>query len=116
MLKQRRNLDAVSFNDEEKLEGKGKRHHQKIKPYVVLQYLMKHSDEEHVISAEQIAEALFENYKINAEKRAIYSDIKEINAVALMMRDECTITEAAAMLEEDKSDDLRMVVYDPRSR
>jgi len=116
MLKQRRNLDAVSFDDEEKLEGKGKRHHQKIKPYVVLQYLMKYSDEEHVISAEQIAEALFENYKINAEKRAIYSDIKEINAVALMMRDECTITEAAAMLEEDKSDDLRMVVYDPHRK
>ena len=116
MAKQRRNLDHVSMEDDDKQEGKGKRFHQKIKPYVVLQYLLKNSDEEHVISAEAIADCLFLKYKINAEKRSIYSDIKEINAVALMMREECTINEAAQMLEEDKSDDLRMVVYDPHRK
>ena len=112
MAKQRRNLDNVSFEDEGRQKGKGKRNHQKIKPYVVLQYLLKYSDEEHVISAKGLADALYEKYEMQAEMRAIYSDIKEINAVALMMREECTIEEAAEMLEEDKSDDLRMVVYD----
>ncbi len=115
MEKKRRNLDAVSFDDDRK-EGKGKRHHQKIKPYVVLQYLLKYTDEEHIVSAENIVEALRDEYGMDAEKRAIYSDIKEINTVALMMREECSITEAAEMLEEDKSNDLRMVVYDPHRK
>lgn len=115
-MKKRRNLDNVSFEDEGKKTGKGKRFHQKIKPYVVLQYLLKYSDEDHVVSAQGIVDGLFELYKMQAEKRAIYSDINEINAVALMMREECTITEAAEMLEENKNDDLRMVVYDPHRK
>ena len=47
----------------------------------------------------QVILAMIEEYEIDAEKRAIYSDINEINAVALMLRDGGTITEAAAMLE-----------------
>ena len=116
MVRERRNLDNVSMEKERLRVGKGKRHHQKIKPYVVLQYLLKYTDEEHVISADAIAQTLIEEYEIDAEKRAIYSDINEINAVALMLRDGGTITEAAERLEEDKSDDLRMVVYDPRRK
>ena len=116
MAKERRNLDNVSMERERLRVGKGKRHHQKIKPYVVLQYLLKYTDEEHVISADAIVQTLIEEYEIDAEKRAIYSDINEINAVALMLRDGGTITEAAAMLEEDKSDDLRMIIYDPHRK
>ena len=36
MAKERRNLDNVSMEKERLCVGKGKRHHQKIKPYVVL--------------------------------------------------------------------------------
>ena len=113
MAKQRRDLRNVSMEKETLKEGKGKREHQKIKPYVVLQYLLRNTDEEHPISADQIADVLKEEYKIDAEKRAIYSDIKEINAVALMLREDCSIIEAKKMLKEDKSEELRMVVYNP---
>lgn len=103
--------------EKEKLsEGKGKRSHQKIKPYVVLQYLLRYTDEEHPSSADEIAQVLKEEYEIDAEKRSIYSDIKEINAVALMLREGYTITEAAEILKKDKSDDWRMVVYNPHKK
>ena len=116
MAKQRRNLDNVSMEKEKLSEGKGKRSHQKIKPYVVLQYLLRYTDEEHPSSADEIAQVLKEEYEIDAEKRSIYSDIKEINAVALMLQEGYTITEATKILEKDKSDDWRMVVYNPHKK
>lgn len=68
----------------EKKDERGKKFHQKIKPYVVLQYLLKYTDENHVATGEEIAEAIKVNCEISAERRSIYRDIKEINAVALM--------------------------------
>lgn len=90
----------------------GKKPNQKIKPYVVLQYLMKYSDENHVASAPEIVAYLQEECGIDAERRSIYRDIEEINKVALMMENECTIDEAEEMLLEDEEDALKLVVYD----
>ena len=102
--------------DAGKKDERGKKFHQKVKPYVVLQYLLKYTDENHVESGEAIAEAIKENYKLSAERRSIYRDIKEINAVALMLEEGCSFDEAFEMLEKDPSDDLRLVVYDPTQK
>ena len=66
---------------------KGKQPNQKLKPYLVLQYLLKYS-----------------------ERRSIYSDIEEINKAMLIIEEEITAEEAEEMLAEEDAD--RYVVYD----
>ena len=89
----------------------GKQTNQKVKPYIVLQYLLKYSDESHVRSAYKII-AFLQECGIDAERRSIYKDIEEINKVALMLENECTIDEAEEMLLDDEDDELKLVVYD----
>ena len=89
----------------------GKRENQKLKPYLVLQYLMAATDENHTASAYDI-EAFLDEYGISAERRSIYRDIEDINKVALAFREDCTIEEAEGKLEEDEYDELKIVVYD----
>jgi len=89
----------------------GKKPNQKIKPYVVLQYLMRYTDENHVATAFDIVGYL-EEAGISAERRSIYRDIEEINRVALMLEEDCTIDEAAEMLEDDEDGELKLVIYD----
>ena len=67
------------------LEGKviakhGKQTNQKLKPYVVLQYLLKYSDENNTKSAYDIIGYL-EDCGISAERRSIYRDIEDINRI-----------------------------------
>ena len=89
----------------------GKQPNQKLKPYIVLQYLLKNTDENHLQTAPDIA-AFLDDCGIYAERRSIYKDIEEINKAALMFQEGCTIDEAAAMLEEDEDDSLKLVKYD----
>ncbi|MBE6705818.1 MAG: WYL domain-containing protein [Ruminococcaceae bacterium] len=89
----------------------GKKPNQKIKPYVVLQYLLRYTDENHVATAFDIVGYL-EEAGISAERRSIYRDIEEINRVALMLEEDCTIDEAAEMLEDDEDGELKLVIYD----
>ena len=91
--------------------SRGKKYNQKIKPYIVLQYLLKNSDEDHVVDAFGII-AFLDDCGIEAERRSIYQDIKEINKVAIMLQEECTIDEAAEMLEADTDDALKLIKYD----
>ena len=90
----------------------GKKPNQKVKPYVVLQYLLKNTDEDHLQTAPDIVAFLEEDCGIDAERRSIYKDIEEINKVALMFQEGCTIDEAADMLEDDDDDSLKLVKYD----
>ena len=99
-----------------KIEAKhGKREHQKLKPYLVLQYLTVATDENHTLSAYDI-EAFLGNYGISAERRSIYRDIEDINKVALAFQEDCTIEEAEEMLADDEYDELKIVVYDKHSK
>jgi hypothetical protein len=68
----------------EKLEGHGKKNNQKLKPYIVYQYLMKKSDENNVVKAVEIAEHL-KTLGISAERRSIYKDIEAINKTITML-------------------------------
>lgn len=90
----------------------GKKPNQKIKPYVVLQYLLKETDEDHLQTASEIVAYLEDDCGIDAERRSIYRDIEEINRVALMLQEGCTIDEAADLLEDDDDDSLKLVKYD----
>ena len=92
--------------------GSGKRSNQKLKPYVVLQYLLKNTDENHVVTTFDIIAFLEDECGIEAERRSIYRDIEDINKVALMFQEGCSIDEAAAMLSNDEDDSLKLVKYD----
>ena len=89
----------------------GKQPNHKLKPYVVFQYLLKFTDENHVAPASDIV-AYLEECGLTAERRSIYEDIREINLISLMVEEDCTLDEAKAMLEGDAEDDLKTVVYD----
>lgn len=97
---------------EEKERGKGKKSNQKLKPYLVMQYLLKHTDENHVVSADNIAKYININYDIDAERRSIYRDIEEINKAMLMVENDIDIDEAEEWLAEDEYDDEKFIVYD----
>lgn len=85
----------------------GKRPNHKIKPYVILQYLLKNTDINHVESAQEIIGYL-EECGIEAERRSIYQDIKEINKVALMLERECSLDE----IEEEIDENEKLIIYD----
>ena len=101
--------EKINFKEEPK---HGKQVNQKVKPYVVLQYLLKNSDENNVVTAYDII-AFLEKCGISAERRSIYRDIEEINKVSLMLETkDCTIDEAEEMLLDDEDNELKLVVYD----
>ena len=90
--------------------GHGKKQNQKLKPYLVLQYLLRKSDENNAISAEQIVGYLMQTCGIYAERRSVYRDIEEINKAMLMIEEDINVHEAAERIEEDESE--KLVVYD----
>ena len=95
-----------------KKSQRGKKPNQKLKPYAVLQYLLKNSDENHFVSATEIKGFLLECCGMYADRRSIYKDIEEINRIALALDEDCTLDEADEMLSEDDSDELKLVKYD----
>ena len=90
--------------------GHGRKSDQKLKPYLVMQYLMKHSDENHVVSAPKIVGYLQEICGIYAERRSIYKDIEEINKAMLMIENEIDILEAEELLADDTDDEEKFIV------
>ncbi len=104
--------------------GSGKRDHQKLKSYIVLDYLMKQSDEEHTVSAKDIIDYLQEECCVETERRSIYRDIDEINKVLYMLENECSIQEAEEFFDkEDKTEEElqeieaeKFIVYDPNRK
>ena len=101
-------INEHGFEEFEK--GHGKKPNQKLKPYLVLQYLLRQSDENHVVSAENIVGYLQETCGIYAERRSIYRDIEEINKAMLIVEEEFDVHEAEERIAEDESE--KLVVYD----
>ena len=93
----------------------GNKPYQKLKPYVILQYLLRETDENNIQSAEDI-KAYLEEQGISAERRSIYRDIDEINLVNVMLEEECKVEEAKEMLLNDPDGDLNLVVYDKHKK
>ena len=97
-------------------ENSGKREHQKIKPYIVLEYLMRNSDEQHAIPASDIVNYLQEDCGIDAERRSVYRDIDEINKVLYMLENECTIQEAEEVIDSEDGEEEKFIVYDKNKK
>lgn len=90
----------------------GRKPNQKMKAYLVMQYLLRHTDESHALDAPKIC-AFLEEIGIEAERRSIYTDIEEINKVLWMEENGCTLSEA----EEDLKDETnRAIVYSTKQR
>ena len=86
------------------LEGKviakhGKQNNQKLKPSLVLQYLLKYSDENNAKSAFDIIGYL-EECGLCAERRSIYRDIEDINRIFLMLEEETDLDDVDMMFAE----------------
>lgn len=94
--------------------AKGKRDNQKMKPFFVMEYLLKNSDENKRITADKIRDALLEKYDISSNVRSIYDDIKEINKAYYLLNnaDETGTMEAAAdVIEADEYDEEKLIAY-----
>ena len=93
----------------------GKQPHQKMKPYLVMQYLLKYTDENHTASAFDII-AFLEDFGINADRRSIYRDIDEINLVYWMLENESDLDEAEEVMTEDEEGYEKLIVYDKKKK
>ena len=100
----------LTQKDFEKDPERGKHPNQKLKAYLVLQHLLKETDENHPLGATDIVD-LLEADGIHAERRGIYRDIDEINLISLMLEEGCSIQEAEEMLADDEDDELKLVCY-----
>ena len=101
--------------EEKKKPTSGRKSDQKMKAYLVYDYLMRRTDANNVATGTEIAEYLQE-CGIQAERRSIYKDIEEINkAILLTTRDGYglpkaeTIEEAEALLKDEKE---KTIIYD----
>ena len=98
----------------------GKQPHQKMKPYLVYDYLLRQTDENNTRSAYDIAGYLEEEFGINADRRSLYTDIAEINLVLYALENECSMEEAADVFEEaeeaDELADYQTIVYDKKRK
>ncbi len=107
-----RDIDYLNISNAKQ----GKQSNQKMKPYLVYQYLMKCSDENNVISAPEICSFL-EECGINAERRSIYKDIEEINKAIWLLehidiannRLDCDIFDAEEAIQDEEE---RAIIYD----
>ena len=87
----------------------GRKYDQKMKPFLIYQYLMRYSDENNVVKTTKIIEYL-KTCEISAERRSIYKDIAEINK-AILLAEGVTIDvlEAEELCEDDEE---CTIVYD----
>lgn len=88
----------------------GKQKNQKMKPYIVMQYLLKNTDEQHPIIADNIVAELDVKYGIYAERRSIYKDIEEINKAFIMLEQYCTAEKAEKILAEDEYNEEKLIL------
>lgn len=89
--------------------GKGKKPNQRMQHFLVLQYLLEKTDENHFVSADNVVDYLKEMCRIYSEKRSIYKDVAEINIAYVMIEYGVTHDEAIDLLEEDP--DLATIRY-----
>jgi predicted DNA-binding transcriptional regulator YafY len=96
----------------EKKPTSGRKDDQKMKAYLVMQYLINNTDESHLVTATVIADKMDELFGIDAERRSIYRDIHAINKAVLMLDNGITASEAEEWLEEDTDNEEKLIVYD----
>ena len=99
----------LTKKDFDKEREDGRKPHQKYKAYLVLQHLLRETDENHILNADDFCELLTED-GIHAERRGIYRDIDEINLINIMCEERCSLEEAREILDSDVDDSIKLVV------
>ena len=102
IIKAQEGGDCMAETQDKRSENSGRKYDQKMKPFLVYQYLMRETDEEHFVSAQDIVEYLQENFEISAERRSIYRDINEINKALLAIDEGVSLEQAEELLYEDE--------------
>ena len=90
-------------------EGSGRKQNQRMKAYLLLQHLLRNSDDEHAIPMADLEAYLQYDCGIDAERRSIYKDIHEINIANLMIIDSSSYSEATNVLADNE--DLALIRY-----
>ncbi len=94
----------------------GKSNNQKLKAYLVYEYLKKYTDEENTISATDIKKYLQER-GVEAERRSIYRDIEDINKLFYLLENEdADMYEAEEEIEADENDEYKTIVYNKEKK
>lgn len=116
----KKQLRKTEQGTEKRFNRHGKQPHQRMKPYLVYDYLLRQTDENNVRSAYDIADYLDFAFGINADRRSIYTDIEEINMVLWALDNEATMEEAEEEFEEAKEEgylsDLQTIIYDKKRK
>ena len=94
----------------------GKKPNQKLKAYLVYEYLKRNTDEDHAVGANDIVEYLQER-GIDAERRSIYRDVADINKLFYLLENEdADMEEAEEAIEEDEDDEEKTIVYNKHKK
>ena len=116
----KKQLRKTEQGTEKRFNRHGKQPHQRMKPYLVYDYLLRQTDENNVRSAYDIADYLDFAFGINADRRSIYTDIEEINMVLWALDNEATMEEAEEEFEQAKEEgylsDLQTIIYDKKRK
>ena len=96
-------------------DNKGRKSNQRMKPFLVYQYLLKESDENNAVSATKIVEYLHD-LGLEAERRSIYKDIEEINKILWLLENEADIFEVEELIENDDFEDEKIIQYDSHQK
>ena len=81
--------------------GKGRKANQRMQHFLVLQYLLENSDEDHFVSAGDLIKYLKDDCEIYSERRSIYKDIREINVACVMVEERVSYDEAVELLNDN---------------
>lgn len=101
-------MEEREKDKEELKEGSGRKEHQRMKHFLVYMYLLKNTDEANPATGDFIADELRKK-GINAERRSIYKDIKELNIAFIMVDRNCTYKKAEELL--NKNEKLEVIKY-----
>ena len=89
-----------------------KHFNQKMKSFLVYHYLMENTDENHCLTCKDILDYLEKDMGVPAKRRALYTDIDEINKTLYALRKDISIEEAELEIEEKENDKWQTIVYD----
>ncbi len=89
-----------------------KRFNQKLKAFLIYQYLMENTDENNCLATTDILDFLETDMGIKAERRSLYTDIDEINKTLYALREGISLERAEFEIEEKKNDKWKTIVYD----
>lgn len=94
---------------------RGRRSHQKLKAYMVLECLMRETNEMKPLSSSDIV-AYLEDYGIQAQESSVRDDIKEINYVMYMLEYGCSVDVAVEELDSGDYEDDKFIKYSQKKK